>query len=447
MKNLLFVSLGCDKNLSDSEHMLSLLAKNGFRLVDDEKEAEVIVVNTCCFIHDAMEESITTLISLGELKQTGRLEVLLAAGCLAQRFAREIRREIPEVDGIIGTNGYTQVVEAVRLALQGKSPDILPPLRELPLMDTGRVLTGGGHYAYLKIAEGCNKGCTYCVIPSIRGPYRSIPMEYLIREAEVLANQGVKELILVAQETTLYGIDLYGKKALPQLLKALNAIEGIVWIRLMYCYPEEINEDLLTAIQMNPKVCHYMDMPIQHCNDDLLKRMGRRTGRNELEAKIKMIRQMIPDMTLRTTLLLGFPGETEKMHEELLLFVRKMEFDRLGAFCYSREEGTPAAKMPDQVDEAIAKRWYDEIMSLQQEISRKRHEALLGKTVDVFVEGRVADEPNVWLGRTYRDAPDIDGYLFWESELDFESGRFVEAVITGAHEYDLTGELVYESSE
>lgn len=447
MKKLMFVSLGCDKNLSDSEHMLSLLAKEGFVLVDDEVEAEVIVVNTCCFIHDAMEESITTLLSLGELKKTGNLEVLLAAGCLAQRYAKDIRREIPEVDGIIGTNGYMDVVEAVQEALAGKRPEHLPSLEGLPSSDSGRLLTGGGHYAYLKIAEGCDKRCTYCVIPDIRGPYRSVPIEDLVQEARELAEQGVKELILVAQETTLYGVDIYGKKDLPRLLEALNAIEGIVWIRLLYCYPEEIDADLITAIKTNQKVCHYLDIPIQHCNDTILRRMGRRTTKSDLVEKLALLRREIPDIALRTTLLLGFPGETEEMHEELMDFVRDMQFDRLGAFCYSREEGTKAAEMPDQVARSVAKTWYDDIMRLQADVSGENHKALLDRTVDVFVEGRVADEPNIWLGRTYRDAPDIDGYLFWESEREWESGRFVKAVITGAHEYDLTGELIDEPSE
>ena len=444
---LLFVSLGCDKNRVDSERMLSLLAKDGFTLVDDEAEAEVIVVNTCCFIQDALEESIQTLIDLGRYKTEGSCKALLAAGCLAQRYADEIRRELPEVDGIVGTNGYDTIADAVRTALAGNHPQMLPELSGLPRTDGGRILTTGGHYAYLKIAEGCDKHCTYCVIPSIRGGYRSVPMEELVAEAQRLADMGVRELILVAQETTLYGTDLYGTKSLPQLLARLNAIDGIKWIRLLYCYPEEIDDALIDAIIENEKVCHYIDLPIQHCNDGILRRMGRLTDRRQIEHVIEKLRARIPDITLRTTLICGFPGENEDSHHELVEFVREQQFDRLGAFPYSQEEGTPAAEMSMQVDEALKQRWYEEIMQAQQAVSEAKNRKQIGNTMEVFIEGRVADEDGVYVGRTGRDAPDVDGYLFLESPYELMSGRFVQARVTDAREYDLIGELIDESTK
>ena len=445
--NLLFVSLGCDKNLVDSEHMLSLLAKDGFTLVEEESEADVIIVNTCCFIHDAMEESIQTLIDLGRYKTEGKCKVLLAAGCLAQRHADDIRRELPEVDGVIGTNGYDTIVKAVQTALSGKRPENLPGLSGLPQTGSGRILTTGGHYAYLKIAEGCDKHCTYCVIPSIRGNYRSLPMEELLAEARQLAADGVRELILVAQETTLYGTDLHGKKSLPRLLEELNAIDGIAWIRLLYCYPEEIDDALIDAILANDKVCHYIDMPIQHCNDEILRRMGRRTDKRQLEQVIDRLRERIPDIALRTTLICGFPGETDEAHQELVQFVRSQQFDRLGAFCYSQEEGTPAAAMPRQIDEEVKQQRYEAIMEAQQSVSAEKNRRRIGETETVFIEGRVADEDGVYVGRTYRDAPDVDGYLFLESPYDLMSGRFVRAIVTDAQEYDLIGELIDESTK
>lgn len=445
--NLLFVSLGCDKNRVDSERMLSLLAKDGFTLVDDEAEAEIIVVNTCCFIQDALEESIQTLIDLGKYKTEGRCKVLLATGCLAQRHADDIRKELPEVDGIVGTNGYDTIAEAVRSALAGSRPEIVPDLSELPQTDGRRILTTGGHYAYLKIAEGCDKHCTYCVIPSIRGAYRSVPMEELLAEARQLAEDGVRELLLVAQETTLYGTDLYGGKALPKLLAELNKIDGIRWIRLLYCYPEEIDDALIDAILENEKVCHYLDLPIQHCNDGILHRMGRQTDRRQIENVIEKLRARIPDITLRTTLICGFPGEDADTHRELVEFVRKMRFDRLGAFPYSKEEGTPAADMSLQVSESEKLSRYEEIMETQQSVSAAKNRERIGDVVEVFIEGRVADEDGVYVGRTERDAPDVDGYLFLESPYELMSGRFVRARITDAKEYDVIGELIDESTK
>lgn len=443
---LLFVSLGCDKNLVDSEKMLGLLADRGFTFTDDETEAEVIVVNTCCFIGDAKEESIQTLLEMGRMKETGNCKVLIAAGCLAQRYRDEVLTEIPEVDGIIGTTSYDQIVAVVEETLGGKVVNRLAGINDNPAPNSRRQLTTGGHYAFLKIAEGCDKRCTYCIIPSVRGSYRSFPMEDLVKEAKELADKGVRELILVAQETTLYGMDLYGRKALPELLKALAAIDGIYWIRIQYCYPEEITDELIEVIRTEPKVCHYLDIPIQHCSDRVLKRMGRRTNQAQLREMIGKLRTAIPDIALRTTLIAGFPGETQGNHEEMMAFIDEMEFERLGVFAYSQEEDTPAAIMPDQVDEEMKLTWRDELMELQQEISFDKSDAMVGRVVEAIVEGKVADE-SVYVGRTYMDAPGVDGYVFIYTSEELMSGQFVDVRITGASEYDLIGELTDESAQ
>ncbi len=444
---LFFVSLGCDKNLSDSEHMLSLLERDGFSLTDDETEAEVIVVNTCCFIGDAKEESIQTLIDLGRLKTEGKLKILIAAGCLAQRYAKEIKEELPEVDGVVGTNGFNSISEAIRKALDGKYPSELPPLTGIVSVDSGRILTTGGHYAFLKIAEGCDKACTYCIIPHVRGLYRSIPEEDLVSEARELVRGGVRELNLVAQEVTLYGRDLYGRKQLCKLISRLSELDDLKWIRLLYCYPEEIDDELIKLIGENPKVCHYLDIPIQHIDDDILKRMGRRTSSLDIYEKIERIREAVPDIALRTTLMTGFPGESEDAHGRLCRFVEKACFDRLGVFKYSREEGTPAAAFSEQVDESVKQRRYDELMSIQQQVSARIGQSVIGSIQTVFVEGRVADEEGVYVGRTYRDAPEVDGYLFFNTPEDIESGRFIKAQVSGANEYDLTGDMIYEPAK
>ena len=346
--NIMFVSLGCDKNLVDTEMMLGLLQKKGYTFTDDERAADVIVVNTCCFIGDAKEESIQTLLEMAELKKEGRLKALIAAGCLAQRYQKEIREEIPEVDALVGTMAIGEVAEAVEEALAGGGRNHYRDLGVAPEAYRDRVVTTGGHYACLKIAEGCSKHCTYCIIPKVRGEYRSIPMEELVEQARKLAEGGVRELILVAQETTLYGVDLYGKKCLPELLERLAGIQDIRWIRILYCYPEEITEELIETIAREPKVCHYLDIPIQHASDGVLKRMGRHTTQAQLRGIIEGLRERIPDICLRTTLISGFPGETQEDFEELYRFVNEMEFDRLGVFTYSREEDTPAADMPDR---------------------------------------------------------------------------------------------------
>lgn len=438
---LFFISLGCDKNLVDSEYMLGLLAADGIAITNEEAEADVIVINTCCFIGDAKEESIQTILEMAEYKKNGNLKGLIVTGCLAERYREEIKSELPEVDAVLGTNSYNEIVEAAHQVMQGSRYEKFHALNELCAFKSDRMLTTGGHYAYLKIAEGCDKRCTYCIIPKIRGNYRSVPMEELVSQAEKLAASGVKELVLVAQETTLYGVDLYGKKSLDRLLDKLNQITGIFWIRILYCYPEEIDDALIDAILRNEKVCHYLDMPIQHASDYILKRMGRKTSCSDLVRIINKLREKIPDICIRTTLICGFPGETEAMHEELMQFVNDMEFDRLGAFSYSPEEGTLAETYPEQVEEETKLCRREDVMELQQEISFDKNEMWMGKELWAFIEGKVADE-NAYVGRTYRDAPGVDGYVFINTDEELMTGDFVKVKITGAYEYDLTGEIV-----
>ena len=438
---ILFLSLGCDKNLVDSEVMLGMLTSRGYEITDDENEADIIVINTCCFIHDAMEESIQNILEMAEYKKTGQAKALIVAGCLAQRYRQEILDEIPEVDEILGTTAIDQIIRAVDQALEGKKEVILSDLNGLPLPDTGRVVSTGGHFAYLKIAEGCDKHCTYCIIPKLRGAYRSAPMERLLKEAQELADQGVKELILVAQETTLYGKDLYGEKSLHRLVKELCKIRGIQWIRILYCYPEEITDELIQVMKEEKKVCHYLDLPIQHASDAVLKRMGRRTIKKELIHIVTKLREQIPDICLRTTLITGFPGETQEQHEELLDFVDEMEFDRLGVFTYSPEEGTPAAEMDGQIDQEVKEERQAELMELQQEVAFDKAEEMTGREMLVMIEGKVADE-NAYVGRTYRDAPNVDGLIFINTDEELVSGDFVRVKVTGALDYDLIGGLV-----
>ena len=435
---ILFISLGCDKNLVDTEVMLGLLASRGYEMTDDERQADIIVINTCCFIHDAKEESIQNILEMAEYKKSGQVKVLIVTGCLAQRYRQEILDEIPEVDEVLGTTAYDKILDAVDRALEGEQGIILSDLNALPVSGAKRLVTTGGHFAYLKIAEGCDKHCTYCIIPKIRGNFRSVPMERLIKEAKELAEQGVKELILVAQETTLYGKDLYGEKSLPVLLRKLCKISGLRWIRVLYCYPEEITDELIRVMKEEPKICHYLDLPIQHANDDILKRMGRKTSKQELIDIVGKLRKEIPDICLRTTLITGFPGETQEQYEELYRFVSEMEFDRLGVFTYSPEEDTPAALMPDQIEESVKEERQAELMELQQEIAFEAAENMVGKEVLVMIEGKVADE-NVYVGRTYKDAPNIDGLIFVETGVELVSGDFAKVRVTGALEYDLIG--------
>ena len=443
--NILFISLGCDKNLVDSEVMLGLLASRGYEMIDDEQEADIIVVNTCCFIHDAKQESVDNILEMAEYKKTGKLKALIVTGCLAERYRQEIIDEIPEVDAVLGTTAYDKILDAVDEALEGKHFLEMEDLQALPVVNTKRQITTGGHFAYMKIAEGCDKHCT-CIIPKIRGTYRSVPMEQLIKEAEELAAQGVKELILVAQETTLYGKDLYGEKSLHKLLKELCKVSGIQWIRILYCYPEEITDELIQVIKEEPKICHYLDLPIQHANDEILKRMGRRTSKQELVDIVTKLRKEIPDICLRTTLITGFPGETEEQHQELVEFVDEMEFDRLGVFTYSPEEDTPAATMPDQIEEEVKLERQAELMELQQEVAFDTAEKMIGREMLVMIEGKIADEP-AYVGRTYRDAPKVDGLIFVETGELLMSGDFAKVTVTGAEEYDLIGGLTNELTE
>ncbi|MDO5456442.1 MAG: MiaB/RimO family radical SAM methylthiotransferase, partial [Eubacteriales bacterium] len=503
---VLFVSLGCDKNLVDSEHMLGALYEKGFALTDDEDEAEAAVINTCCFIEDAQKESIEEILALAERRTAGQLKALIVTGCMAQRYREEILKEIPEVDAVVSLKAEDGIAETLEKVLGGSisnrfvdgpggsaevgsagvnkagvgsagnsdagvedsclgsadagkakteqtgtsqapaSDDLQPALFEKndlhtalfdqkgpnpeqldqkglhsALYDKKRILTTGGGYGYLKIAEGCDKHCTYCVIPSIRGPYRSVPMEKLLEQAKELAEQGVRELILVAQETTLYGKDLYGEKKLPELLRRLSEIQGIEWIRILYCYPEEITEELLYTIRDLPKVVHYLDIPIQHAADSILKKMGRRTNRKELEETIALIREILPDVCIRTTLITGFPGEREEDHRELMDFVKRMKFDRLGVFTYSKEEGTPAARISIQIPMRIKKKRRKELMLLQQDIAFEAARAMKGRELEAIVEGKLVDE-DVYVARTYKDAPGVDGSLFIETKRELMSG-------------------------
>ena len=440
---LLFVSLGCDKNLVDSEEMLGLLTGNGFEIVDDETEAEAIVVNTCCFINDAKEESVNTILEMAEYKKTGSCKVLVVTGCMAQRYKNEIIEEVPEVDAVLGTTSYGDILKAIREAMEGKHFQEFKDIDYLPEKLGKRVLTTGGHFGYLKIAEGCDKHCTYCIIPKLRGKFRSVPMERLVTQAKEMAEEGVKELILVAQETTVYGTDIYGKKSLHILLKELCKIKGIRWIRVLYCYPEEIYDELIQTMKEETKVCNYLDIPIQHASDNVLKRMGRRTDQAELRAIIGKLREKIPDICLRTTLISGFPGETQEDFEELYRFVNEMEFDRLGVFPYSQEEDTPAATMEDQVPQEVKEFRRDELMELQQAIAFDKAEDMVGCILTVMIEGKVADE-ETYVARTYRDAPNVDGYLFVNTSANLMTGDFVKVLVTDSNEYDLIGEIYHE---
>ncbi len=441
---IMFISLGCDKNLVDTENMLGILKDRGFEFTDDDTQADVIAVNTCCFIGDAKQESIDTILEMAERKKDAKCKALIVSGCLAHRYKDEILKEIPEVDALLGTSSYDKVAEVVLSVLEGKGYSCVEQADRLPQVKNHRIVTTGGYYEYLKISEGCDKHCTYCIIPTVRGNYRSYPMEYLVEQAEYLVQNGTKELILVAQETTLYGTDLYGKKALPDLLHKLCAIEDLEWIRILYCYPEEITDELIQTIKEEPKVCNYLDMPIQHASDRILKRMGRRTNQQEIRDIVAKLRKNIPDIALRTTLITGFPGETEEDVEEMLSFVDEMEFDRLGVFTYSPEEGTPAATMEDQIAEEVKEERRDRVMELQQEVSLDKSEEMVGRYVDVMIEGKL-DEDDAYVGRSYKDAPNVDGYVFINTSAQLMSGQIVHVHITGAMEYDLIGELADET--
>lgn len=443
---LLFISLGCDKNLVDSEEMLGILTSAGIEITNEESEADIIIINTCCFIHDAKEESVENILEMSKYKTEGKCKALIVTGCMAQRYKEEIRQEIPEVDAVLGTSSYADIMLAVENALKGEPFEDFKDINYLPTSSHNRILTTGGHYSYLKIAEGCDKHCTYCIIPKIRGDFRSVPMEKLLQQASYLASLGVTELTLVAQETTMYGVDIYGEKRLHELLEKLCKIEGIHWIRIQYCYPEEIYDDLLRVMKEEEKICHYLDLPIQHASSKILKRMGRRMDREKLVSIISHIRSVLPDIVLRTTLITGFPGETKEDHEILMDFVRDTGFDRLGVFTYSREEDTPAASMENQIDEETKLQRQDEIMQLQQEIVFEQNQNRIGQRLEVLIEGKVADE-NAYVGRTYGDAPGVDGLIFVQTSKELMSGDYVWVEVTGAAEYDLIGELEDEFTE
>ncbi len=447
---ILFVSLGCDKNRVDTEVMLGTLSGRGYSFTDDVLEAEAAVVNTCCFINDAKEESINTILELSELRKSGQLKALIVTGCLGQRYQDEIQKEIPEVDEILGISSTDKILTAIEETLKRNKlythKNYFDDLGRKPVGGQKRVITTGGLFNYLKIAEGCDKRCTYCIIPKVRGSYRSVPMEQLISEARDLAEMGVTELLIVAQETTLYGTDLYGEKKLPELLHKLCEIDGLKWIRILYCYPEEINEELIQTIKSEPKICHYLDLPIQSGSDRILKLMGRRTNNAEIRELVKHLREEIPDICLRTTLISGFPGETAADHNETMALVRDLRFDRLGVFTYSQEEDTPAATMPDQVTERVKNTRRNKIMRLQQEIAFEAAKEMVGRTVEAVIEGRITDADDEdglsYVARTYKDAPDIDGYLFITGvKRELMTGDYVKVVITGSNEYDLIGEM------
>lgn len=450
--NILMVSLGCDKNLCDSEAMLGLLAKHNYNITNDEQEADAIIVNTCSFIKDAMEESVNTVLEMAKLKQQN-LKYLIVTGCMAQRFKDEIFDEIPEIDACLGTSSFDKILDVIE---ELKARDGIEDAEEISVYDdidslatiteSNKVITSGTFMGYLKIAEGCDKFCTYCVIPHIRGHYRSVPMEQLLKEAEYMASQGIEELVLVAQETTCYGKDLYGEKRLHVLVRELAKIDGIKWIRLMYCYPEEIYGELIDCFKEEPKLLHYIDMPMQHSEDAILKRMGRRTDRASIEAVIGKLREAAPDIAIRTSLIAGFPGETQEEHEALMAFLDEQELDRVGVFTYSREDGTPAATFENQIDEETAEQWRNEIMELQQEISLDKNETFVGKIMQVIIEGYSSDD-DVYVGRTYRDAPGVDGLVFVNCDYELMSGQIVDVRINEVGPYDMIGGIVDESAE
>jgi len=436
---LYFVSLGCDKNLVDSEHMLADISTE-YEITDDALEADIAIVNTCAFIKDAKEESINTILELSRLKEEN-LKFLVITGCLAQRYYDDLKELIPEIDGFIGISAFSNILDDLKRIRDKEKIFDMPDINENQHASGKRFLNPPFHYSYLKIAEGCDKNCSYCSIPSIRGSYRSVPMEELIKEAEFLAANYVKELILVAQETTVYGVDLYGKKSLVELVEKLSGIEGIEWIRLMYCYPEEIDDDLIDLIKNNRKVCHYLDIPIQHASDRILQKMGRRTSKKDIVSLIKKLRKEIPDISLRTSLITGFPTESEEEAEELLKFVKDIKFDRLGVFTYSKEENTLAASFKPQIKESVKKQRQKAIMEAQREISLKRNKSFISKEVEVIIEGYNTEE-GFYTARMYADAPDIDGCVFIESDENYLSGTFLKVRITDCSEYDLIGEII-----
>lgn len=439
-------SLGCSKNLVDSEVMMGLLSQYDFEITKDQYEADIIIVNTCGFIESAKQESIDMIVELGTLKTNGNCKVLVVAGCLAERYSKELVEELPEVDAVIGTGNYPEIIKVIHGALKGekiiKSGNVnIEISEELP-----RILSTPKFMGYLKIAEGCDNCCTYCIIPKLRGNYRSRKIEYIIEEAKEMAQRGIKEVILIAQDTSRYGIDLYKEYKLPELLKRLGQIEGIKWIRILYCYPDKISDELINAIAEEKKVCKYIDVPIQHCNDEILRRMNRKTNKEHILQVIQKLRNKIPNMHIRTSLIVGFPGETKEQFEELKRFVEEVKFDRLGVFTYSQEEDTPAAKLENQVDEEVKEQRRDEIMAIQKDVSFQKNMEKIGNVYDILIEEKIEEE-DVYVGRTAYDAPEVDGVVYVNSTKLLNIGDLVKVQITDTLEYDLLGEILYESCE
>ncbi|MBR4343838.1 MAG: 30S ribosomal protein S12 methylthiotransferase RimO [Lachnospiraceae bacterium] len=437
------ISLGCDKNLVDSEKILAQLSERGYEITDVPEEADVAVINTCCFIHDAKQESIDTILMTAELKKTGRLQFLVITGCLATRYSDDIQALIPEVDAIIVSSASDEIDRVIKeLFSKSLSKKIVKKdIDKEPVLSKNRLYNTLKNHAYIKIADGCDKHCTYCVIPSIKGKYRSFKFEDIITEAEEAVKHGKNEIILVAQETTLYGVDLYGHKRIAELLRELNKIEGLEWIRLMYCYPEEIDDDLVSAIRDCDKVCKYIDMPIQHISDQVLKRMGRRTSGQDIKDTINKLRENIPNIVIRTSLITGFPMETEEEHHELLKFIKEYKLERLGVFTYSKEEGTPAAKLRPQIRKPEKNKRRDELMTAQQKVVFAQNKALKGRVLKAVIEGMLPTE-GVYIGRTMRDAPDVDGCIFIKSDRELVLGTMVDVKIKKASGYDLSGEII-----
>ena len=437
---ILFVSLGCDKNLVDTENMLGILKNKGFEFTDDEWEADIIAINTCCFIGDAKQESINTILEMAEHKKDARCKVLVVAGCLAHRYQDEIIKEIPEVDAFVGTSSYDKIADMINSVLEEKGiSNFVEDANRMPMVEADRIVTTPGYYEYLKIAEGCDNRCTYCTIPSLRGKYRSRNIESLVKEAEILADKGVRELILIAQDTSLYGKDLYGEQKLHVLLQEISKIEDIKWIRILYCYPENVYDELIDEMASNPKVLHYLDMPVQHTNDRILKLMGRRSTGAKIKDTVNRLRAKMPDMCIRTTLITGFPTETQEEFESVIDFMKEVKFDRLGVFTYSPEEGTPACRMDGQIDEEIKAQRKESIMEAQMEISAELGQKFVGKTLEVIVEGKIDD---LYCGRSFRDCYEIDGFVFFKSSEELIAGDFYNIKITSAGDYDLIGERV-----
>ncbi|GAA0862640.1 30S ribosomal protein S12 methylthiotransferase RimO [Paraclostridium tenue] len=442
MLKIALESLGCSKNLVDAEIMMGILNRKGYKLVGDFEEADIILVNTCGFIESAKQESIDTILDLAQLKETGNLKLLIVTGCLAQRYSNELQAEIPEIDAIVGTGSYQQIDEIIAGLEKENNIVSLNDIEFAYNEDLPRYVTTPDYMAYLKIGEGCDNHCTYCIIPKLRGKYRSRKMEDIIREAKELASNGVKELVVIAQDTTKYGLDLYGEVKLPQLLEELAQIEGIKWIRIMYSYPESITEELVKVIKKYDNICNYFDMPIQHASNKVLKLMNRHTTKEDIKSKVDMIRSYIPDATLRTTIIVGFPGETEEDFNELVQFAKDIEFDRLGAFTYSREEDTAADKLPNHLEEDIKLQRRDKLMLIQQEISQRLNAKKINNEYEVLIEEQIEDK--VYVGRTQGDAEEIDSIVYVKSENQLEPGDFVKVKINNALEYDLMGDVVNE---